>query len=91
MWKALLKLSTKDDDELVQQAKSEAIFQPSKELSGRNRHSNSFNDSMRQLAEKYAPEEMAEWKEQLRQRQEDDFDLFGEDDDDDFDLFGEEE
>ena len=88
MWKSILKLSIKDDDELVEQAKEESIWETSRNDSGRNRHSNSFTQDMRRLADKYAPEEMAEWKEQLRQKEED-FDLFSEDDDDD--LFGEEE
>jgi len=87
MWKALLKLST---NELVEQAKEESIWETSRQDSGRNRHSNSFTQDMRRLAEKYAPEEMAEWKEQLKQREAEDIDLFGEDYDDD-DLFGEEE
>jgi len=87
VWKALLKLST---DELVEQAKEESIWETSRNDSGRNRHSNSFTQDMRRLADKYAPEEMAEWKEQLRQKEERDVDLFGEDYDDD-DLFGEEE
>ena len=86
MWKALLKLST---NELVEQAKEESIWETSRQDSGRNRHSNSFTQDMRRLAEKYAPEEMAEWKEQLKQREAEDIDLFGEDDD--YDLFGEEE
>ena len=86
MWKVLLKSST---DELIEQAKEESIFETSRRDSGRNRHSNSFIQDMRRLGEKYAPEEMAEWKEQLRQKEERDIDLFGEDDDDD--LFGGEE
>lgn len=87
MWKSLLKSSS---DELVEQAKDESLWGTSRSDSGRNRHSNSFTQDMRRLAEKYAPEEINEWKEQLRQKEEEDFDLFGEDDDDD-DLFGEEE
>jgi len=86
VWKVLLKSST---DELIEQAKEESIFETSRRDSGRNRHSNSFIQDMRRLGEKYAPEEMAEWKEQLRQKEERDIDLFGEDDDDD--LFGGEE
>lgn len=78
MWKATLK----SIDELVEQAKEESIFQTSRRDSGKNRHSNSFTQDMRRLGYKYAPEEMAEWKEQLRQKEERDIDLFGEDYDD---------
>ena len=73
-WKNIIK------KDLTEQAKDEAIFQTSKDDREGSR------TTMARLADKYAPEEVADWERQLRE----DKDLSNDDDDDET-LFDEEE
>ena len=71
MWKSLLKR------DLVEQAKDEAIFQTSEVDRKGSRN------TMARLAEEYAPEEVADWRQQLQE----DEDPFTDEEDDDKDPF----